>query len=89
MVDEIEDLPARRFAIVIDEVHCSQSGNAAGKINMALEDKAVYDIEYEEEETGEDKIVEIIKGCKILTNASYFVFTATPKNKTLELFGEK
>jgi type I restriction enzyme, R subunit len=89
IVDEIEDLPAKRFAIVIDEAHSSQSGNAAGKMNMALEDKAVYDIENEEEETDEDKIVEIIKGRKMLANASYFAFTATPKNKTLELFGEK
>lgn len=89
IVDEIEDLPAKRFAIVIDEAHSSQSGNAAGKMNMALEDKAIYDIENEEEETDEDKIVEIIKGRKMLTNASYFAFTATPKNKTLELFGEK
>jgi len=89
IVDEIEDLPAKRFAIVIDEAHSSQSGNAAGKMNMALEDKAVYDIENEEEETDEDKIVEIIKGRKMLANASYFAFTATPKNKTLELFGDK
>jgi type I restriction enzyme, R subunit len=89
IVDEIEELPAKRFAIVIDEAHSSQSGNAAGKMNMALEDKAVYDIENEEEETDEDKIVEIIKGRKMLANASYFAFTATPKNKTLELFGEK
>ncbi|MEO6233423.1 MAG: type I restriction endonuclease [Ferruginibacter sp.] len=89
IVDEIEDLPAKRFAIVIDEAHSSQSGNAAGKMNMALEDNAVYDIENEEEETDEDKIVEIIKGRKMLANASYFAFTATPKNKTLELFGEK
>ena len=89
IVDEIEDLPAKRFAIVIDEAHSSQSGNAAGKMNMALEDKAVYDIENEEEETDEDKIVEIIKGRKMLANVSYFAFTATPKNKTLELFGEK
>ena len=89
IIDEIEDLPAKRFAIVIDEAHSSQSGNAAGKMNMALEDKAVYDIENEEEETDEDKIVEIIKGRKMLANASYFAFTATPKNKTLELFGEK
>lgn len=89
IVDEIEDFPAKRFAIVIDEAHSSQSGNAASKMNMALEDKAVYDIENEEEETDEDKIVEIIKGRKMLANASYFAFTATPKNKTLELFGEK
>lgn len=90
IVDEIGDLPAKKFAIVIDEAHSSQSGNAAGSMNRTLEKEGLDDIENEEEEeTDEDKIVEIIKGRKMLNNASYFAFTATPKNKTLELFGDK
>lgn len=90
IVDEIGDLPAKKFAIVIDEAHSSQSGNAAGSMNRTLEKEGFNDIENEEEEeTDEDKIVEIIKGRKMLNNASYFAFTATPKNKTLELFGDK
>lgn len=87
IVNEIGELPGNRFAIIIDEAHSSQSGNTAGKMNMALSN--YEDIENEEEWTGEDEIVEIIKGRKMLTNASYFAFTATPKPKTLELFGEK
>lgn len=71
------------FAIIIDEAHSSQSGNMSAKMNMALSDK-YEDIE---EETIEDKIVKILEGRKMLTNASYFAFTATPKNKTLEMFG--
>ncbi|AYV72922.1 type I restriction endonuclease [Bacillus sp. PK3-056] len=71
------------FAIIIDEAHSSQSGNMSAKMNMALSDK----YEDSEEETIEDKIVKILEGRKMLTNASYFAFTATPKNKTLEMFG--
>lgn len=71
------------FAIIIDEAHSSQSGNMSAKMNMAL--SADYD-EGEEEST-EDKINKILEGRKMLKNASYFAFTATPKNKTLEMFG--
>ena len=86
IVNEIGDLPGNKFAIIIDEAHSSQSGNTAGKMNVTLSNND--DEENEEEWTGEDEIVEIIKGRKMLTNASYFAFTATPKPKTLELFGE-
>jgi len=87
IVNEIGELPGNKFAIIIDEAHSSQSGNTAGKLNATLaKDK---DEENEEEWTDEDEIVSIIKGRKMLPNASYFAFTATPKNKTLELFGEK
>ncbi|WP_338473340.1 type I restriction endonuclease (plasmid) [Niallia sp. XMNu-256] len=71
------------FAIIIDEAHSSQSGNMSAKMNMALSGK----YEDRDEETIEDKIVKILEGRKMLTNASYFAFTATPKNKTLEMFG--
>jgi type I restriction enzyme R subunit len=87
IVNEIGDLPGNKFAIIIDEAHSSQSGNTAGKMNVTLSNND--DDENEEEWTGEDEIVEIIKGRKMLTNASYFAFTATPKPKTLELFGVK
>ncbi|OIJ13555.1 DEAD/DEAH box helicase [Anaerobacillus alkalilacustris] len=71
------------FAIIIDEAHSSQSGNMSAKMNMALSEN----YEDNEEETIEDKIIKILEGRKMLTNASYFAFTATPKNKTLEMFG--
>jgi len=87
IVNEIGELPGNKFAIIIDEAHSSQSGNAAGKLNETLSKES--DEEDFEEWTGEDEIVEVVKGRKMLTNASYFAFTATPKNKTLELFGEK
>lgn len=72
-----------KFAIIIDEAHSSQSGNMSAKMNMALSNQ----YEDAEDESTEDKILKILEGRKMLTNASYFAFTATPKNKTLEMFG--
>ncbi len=89
IVNEIGELPGNNFAIIIDEAHSSQSGNTAGKLNETLKKQSEDDEEDEDEWTGEDEIVDIVKGRKMLPNASYFAFTATPKNKTLELFGEK
>lgn len=74
----------RRFAIIIDEAHSSQGGKAAAALNAALTGAEDGD----EDETVEDKINAIMEQRKMLPNASYFAFTATPKNKTLEIFGE-
>jgi type I restriction enzyme R subunit len=74
----------RRFAILIDEAHSSQGGKAAAALNAALTGTDDDD----DDETIEDKINAIIEQRKMLPNASYFAFTATPKNKTLEIFGE-
>ncbi|EJW10758.1 Type I restriction-modification system, restriction subunit R [Rhodovulum sp. PH10] len=73
----------RRFAIVIDEAHSSQGGSTAAALNIALSAAGAA----QEEETVEDKINRIMEARKLLPNASYFAFTATPKNKTLEIFG--
>jgi type I restriction enzyme R subunit len=70
------------FAIIIDEAHSSQGGRTAAAISAALGEASE-----EEEETTEDKINRIIEQRKMLPNASYFAFTATPKNKTLQMFG--
>ena len=72
----------RQFAIIIDEAHSSQGGRTAAAMSMALGEAAE-----EEEETTEDKINRLMESKKLLRNASYFAFTATPKNKTLEIFG--
>lgn len=74
---------SKNFAIIMDEAHSSQSGRMSAKMNIALSEN----IEDSEDETTEDKINKILEGRKMLTNASYFAFTATPKNKTLEMFG--
>ena len=73
----------KTFAIIIDEAHSSQGGRTAAAMSMALSEGGAE----QEEETTEDKINRIIESRKLLPNASYFAFTATPKNKTLEIFG--
>lgn len=70
------------FAVIIDEAHSGQSGRNSAQMNLALSGLASDD-----EMDNEDKINAMMEGRKLLTNASYFAFTATPKNKTLETFG--
>ena len=74
----------RNFAIIIDEAHSSQGGKATGAMSQALAGVATDD-----DETTEDSINRLMESRKMLPNASYFAFTATPKNKTLEIFGER
>ena len=86
ILDEIgNEQRGRRFAIVIDEAHSSQGGKTSAAVSMALSEAGAG----EEDETTEDKINRIMAARKLLPNASYFAFTATPKNKTLEIFGEE
>ncbi len=85
VLDEIGDEHrGRRFAIVIDEAHSSQGGRTAAQMNIALAEGGGE----EEGESVEDAINRLIESRKMLANASYFAFTATPKNKTLEIFGD-
>ncbi len=74
----------KHFAIVIDEAHSSQGGRTSATISMALSEAGAE----EDDETIEDKINRLMEAKKLLPNASYFAFTATPKNKTLEIFGK-
>ena len=73
-----------KFAIIIDEAHSSQGGKAAGAVAQALGEGHEDE---EDDDTFEDQINRIIESRKLLSNASYLAFTATPKNKTLEIFG--
>ena len=84
ILDEIgNEQRGRRFAIIIDEAHSSQGGKTSAAISGALSEAG----ERGEEETYEDQINRLMESRKLLPNASYFAFTATPKNKTLEIFG--
>src|SRR5437016_5755017 len=67
------------FAIVIDEAHSSQGGKTAAALSEALGDP---------EDAINDALQKRMDARKMLKNASYFAFTATPKNKTLEMFGD-
>ncbi len=85
ILDEIGDSQrSRTFAIIIDEAHSSQGGRTGAAMSQVLSEAGQAD----EEETYEDQINRLIESRKMLPNASYFAFTATPKNKTLELFGD-
>jgi len=85
ILDEIgNEHRGRTFAIIIDEAHSSQGGQAAAKMNIALAAKSGE----EDDETVEDSINRTMEARKMLPNASYFAFTATPKNRTLEVFGD-
>ncbi|MFD0990469.1 type I restriction endonuclease subunit R [Mariniflexile jejuense] len=86
IIDGIADLSDKRFAVIIDEAHSSQSGSAHDNMNRAMgqqvnEDEDAFD--------AQDKIVMAMKSRKMRGNASYFAFTATPKPITLEKFGVK
>jgi type I restriction enzyme R subunit len=91
---------ARRYAVVVDEAHSSQSGVAAKELRAALtkgEDATSALIKAEQEEQaeeaatidGEDRMVAALAGRGRQDNISFFAFTATPKAKTLELFGHR
>lgn len=83
IIDGISDLSDHRFAVIIDEAHSSQSGSAHDNMNRAMgkndEDEYI---------DAQDKILELMQSRKMRGNASYLAFTATPKNNTLEKFGE-
>lgn len=84
ILDEIgNEQRGRRFAIVIDEAHSSQGGRSSAAMAQALSTAG----EEGEAEDYEDQINRLMESRKLLPNASYFAFTATPKNKTLEIFG--
>lgn len=85
IVEEIgNEHRGRKFAIIIDEAHSSQGGRTAAKMSVALSGAG----EAEDDESTEDKINRLMEAKKMVTTASYFAFTATPKNKTLEIFGD-
>lgn len=93
--EEIDENKGKRFAIIVDEAHSSQTGSSAQKLKTALADneealKEYAMIEGEEEakiEDFEDKMVRELLAHGRHKNLSFFAFTATPKEKTLEMFG--
>lgn len=81
-----QDLASRRFAVIIDEAHSSQSGRMSAAVNQTL-----AGIQDSEELDTEDEVNALIQqhieGRQMARNANFYAFTATPKNKTLEIFG--
>jgi type I restriction enzyme R subunit len=95
--EEVNDATGKAFAVIVDEAHSSQTGTSAAKLKIALADKTDALKEYEElesqneEEAGdaEDALVKELIAHGKHKNLSFFAFTATPKNKTLEMFGDE
>ncbi len=88
ILDEIATEGGKTFAIVIDEAHSSQGGKTSAAMSQVLSAAADEDAGPDPEDTVNEELEKRMEARKMLTNASYFAFTATPKNKTLELFGE-
>lgn len=83
--DGIQDLSTKRFAVIIDEAHSSQSGTLSDSLNESLGG----DVEEDNDIDIDEFIIETIKSRKMSKNASFMAFTATPKNSTLEKFGRQ
>jgi type I restriction enzyme, R subunit len=104
ILEKVQGMKGKKFALIVDEAHSSQSGSAAQKLRRALstgEDKPTLtvdldgatievkaDVEIDPEDvTTEDIINQVMASRERPKNVSYFAFTATPKSKTMELFG--
>ncbi|MCZ8015162.1 MAG: type I restriction endonuclease subunit R [Limnobacter sp.] len=85
IIDGISDLSDKRFAVIIDEAHSGQSGQAHDTMNRAM---GAGDVDPDEDDP-QDRILAAMQSRKMRGNASYLAFTATPKSTTLEKFGEK
>lgn len=84
--ETITQLPNKNYAVIIDEAHSSQSGDAAGHLRKSLSLEVAEQLESEQKELS-DIIEEEIRSKGVQKNISFFAFTATPKPKTIELFG--
>jgi type I restriction enzyme R subunit len=91
IVSKVKQLTGRHFAIIVDEAHSSQSGEASKSLKSVLRVQSLEEaeqLESEETLTGEDLINQSLEARQRQPNLSFFAFTATPKQKTLEIFGE-
>ncbi len=95
IAEQIGELPGQRFALIVDEAHSSQSGESTKSLKAVLSSSSLDEAEQEEagaetpEEELENTVLEEIRKRGRLPNLSTFAFTATPKPKTLELFGNR
>ena len=95
--DLVGDTTGKAFAIIVDEAHSSQTGQSAMKLKMALADTSDALAEYaelegkaeEELDASNDKFLKELVTAGKHSNLSFYAFTATPKDKTLEIFGEE
>lgn len=88
-IRENKGLKGKTFAVIADEAHSSQSGQVAGKLKAVLTAEELQDIEDGGEVDVEAMLAAEASERADSSNISYFAFTATPKGKTLELFGRR
>lgn len=92
---QVTDLSHKNFAIIVDEAHSSQSGKAADAVKQVLAAGSLEEAEHIQRDLDakakdvEDQIAEELVKRGRQKNLSYFAFTATPKAKTLEMFGRR
>jgi len=91
VIEKLGKLPSRRYALIVDEAHSSQTGEGAQKMKEVLAARTLDEAEKEEEveEDSEDRLVKVMASRGKQKNLSFFAFTATPKAKTLEIFGHR
>lgn len=90
ILDEIGELENRNYAVIVDEAHSSQTGSHARNLRRALSNSELDEDYLDELEEDIDKeLYENLEKARNTNNLSFFAFTATPKNKTLEMFGYK
>lgn len=93
VMDKVADLPKRRYALIVDEAHSSQSGESAKKMKAVLSANDLEEAEaqdeglFAEEDYIEDEVLKSAQSRGQQANLSFFAFTATPKYKTLKIFG--
>lgn len=90
VLKQMDSILDGKFAIIIDEAHSSQSGETSKSLNAVLSHVDLEELKDEFGDVDNEKLLAaLIENRKMLQNASYFAFTATPKEKTLEIFGTK
>ena len=93
IAEEIGKLKSKTFAVIIDEAHSSQSGESARNLRVSLsqgiEDEVADEDDDDEISDIDAQILEEMERRRMQDHISYFGFSGTPKNKTLELFGRK
>lgn len=89
ILEEVSDMPTRKYAVIIDEAHSSQTGTMARKMKQVLATNSLDEAEIldDVDDDVEEELLREIESFRNLDNISFFAFTATPKAKTLEMFG--
>ncbi len=89
ILEEVKGMPKRKYAVIIDEAHSSQTGTLARKMKQVLSTGSLEEAELldDVDDEIEEELLKEVESFRNLENISFYAFTATPKNKTLEMFG--